>query len=308
MRTANPGATNHGIARAMKIVEDVNEAEARRLGNPVAVMVRSADDPRIQRTVAALGLASEPDLLKSAGSRPRVHVDGDRIGAVIFMADEEMEPAAVRVLAGRRGVLIVARDDVLDSLRPVVDGVDGDGKTALAAVLLRLGHQAEAGLDDAAVPVREFESRALGYSSAPARRQINQMRAQFMGLQHLYAAHARLLASDEDLARAVPDSEARLLRRARSAYDGATDSAARLYAFLGDVLTQQSMIASERLTLVATIFLPLTVITAFFGMNFGWLVDRIGTATAFVLLGLVAPVLLTVATSLIIRRLTGPEL
>jgi Mg2+ and Co2+ transporter CorA len=50
------------------------------------------------------------------------------------------------------------------------------------------------------------------------------------------------------------------------------------------------------------------VITAFFGMNFGWLVDRIGTATAFVLLGLVAPVLLTVATSLIIRRLTGPEL
>jgi Mg2+ and Co2+ transporter CorA len=57
-----------------------------------------------------------------------------------------------------------------------------------------------------------------------------------------------------------------------------------------------------------TIFLPLTVITAFFGMNFGWMIDRIGTATAFVLLGLVAPVLLTAAISLIIRRLTGPEL
>jgi hypothetical protein len=128
------------------------------------------------------------------------------------------------------------------------------------------------------------------------------------GLQQLHAAHPRLLASDEDLARAVPDSEARLLRRARTAYEGAADSAARLYAFLGDALTQQSLIASERLTLVATIFLPLTVITAFFGMNFGWMVERIGTATAFVLLGLVAPVLLTAAISLIIRRLTGPEL
>jgi Mg2+ and Co2+ transporter CorA len=292
----------------MKIVEDVNEAEARRLGGPVAVMARGADDPQIRRTAAALGLAWERDLLKSGGSRPRVHVDGDRIGAVIFMADKEMEAVAIRVLAGPGGILIVARDDVLDSLRPVVDGVDGDGRTALTAVLLSLGHQAEAGLDDAAAGVREFESRALGYSSAPERGQINQMRAQFMELQQLYAAHARLLAADEDLARAVPDSEARLLRRARTAYEGATDSAARLYAFLGDALTQQSLIASERLTLVATIFLPLTVITAFFGMNFGWLIHRIGTATAFVLLGIVAPVLLTVATSLIIRRLTGPEL
>jgi hypothetical protein len=59
--------------------------------------------PRIRQTAAALGLAWEPDLLKSAGSRPRVHVDGDRIGAVIFKADEGMEPAPVRVLAGRRG-------------------------------------------------------------------------------------------------------------------------------------------------------------------------------------------------------------
>jgi Mg2+ and Co2+ transporter CorA len=294
----------------MNIVEDINDAEARRLGGPVAVMVQSADDPRVQRTATALGLVWDPDLLKRkrAGSRPRVHVDGDQIGAVVFKADEELEPIAVRVLGGRRGVLIVAPDDVLDSLRPVVHGVDGNGTVALAAVLLRLGHQAEAGLDDVAARVRELESRALGYSSAPERRQMNQMRAQFMGLQQLYAAHTRLLASDEDLARTIPDPGARLLRRARTAYEGATDSAARLYAFLGDALTQQSMIASERLTLVATIFLPLTVITAFFGMNFGWLVDQIGTATAFVLLGLIAPALLTAATSAVIRRLTGPEL
>jgi Mg2+ and Co2+ transporter CorA len=294
----------------MNIVEDINDAEARRLGGPVAVMVQSADDPRVQRTATALGLVWDPDLLKRkrAGSRPRVHVDGDQIGAVVFKADEELEPIAVRVLGGRRGVLIVAPDDVLDSLRPVVHGVDGNGTVALAAVLLRLGRQAEAGLDDVAARVRELESRVLGYSSAPERRQMNQMRAQFMGLQQLYAAHTRLLASDEDLARTIPDPGARLLRRARTAYEGATDSAARLYAFLGDALTQQSMIASERLTLVATIFLPLTVITAFFGMNFGWLVDQIGTATAFVLLGLIAPALLTAATSAVIRRLTGPEL
>ena len=38
-----------------------------------------------------------------------------------------------------------------------------------------------------------------------------------------------------------------------------------LYAMLGDLLTQQSSVVIERLTLVSTIFLPLTLGTGFFG-------------------------------------------
>jgi magnesium transporter len=41
-----------------------------------------------------------------------------------------------------------------------------------------------------------------------------------------------------------------------------------------------------RLTIVATIFLPLTFLTGFFGMNFGWMVAHVDSAAAFWLLGL----------------------
>jgi magnesium transporter len=51
----------------------------------------------------------------------------------------------------------------------------------------------------------------------------------------------------------------------------------------------------EQLTILATVFLPLTFVTGFFGQNFGWLVNHVGSPTAFWVYGiggLVVPLLL----------------
>jgi len=42
---------------------------------------------------------------------------------------------------------------------------------------------------------------------------------------------------------------------------------------------------TKQLTLIATIFLPLTFVTGFFGQNFGWMIDGITTATDFLAFG-----------------------
>jgi magnesium transporter len=62
----------------------------------------------------------------------------------------------------------------------------------------------------------------------------------------------------------------------------AIDAAASAMATLIDLRLNET---SYWLTVVATIFLPLTFITGFFGMNFGWMVDQIDGALAFWLLG-----------------------
>jgi magnesium transporter len=42
----------------------------------------------------------------------------------------------------------------------------------------------------------------------------------------------------------------------------------------------------EQLTILATVFLPLTFVTGFFGQNFGWLVGHIHSEVAFIVLGI----------------------
>ena len=67
---------------------------------------------------------------------------------------------------------------------------------------------------------------------------------------------------------------------------GSIDAASNV---MGMVLDLQLNERAYLVSVVATIFVPLTFITGFFGMNFGWMVDGIDTQVAFWLLGFVVP-------------------
>jgi magnesium transporter len=58
----------------------------------------------------------------------------------------------------------------------------------------------------------------------------------------------------------------------------------------------------EQLTILATVFLPLTFVTGFFGQNFGWLVDHVNKEWDFYVLGLGGLLLPCIALFIWIRR------
>ncbi|MGC0327980.1 magnesium transporter [Streptomyces sp. SAI-170] len=58
----------------------------------------------------------------------------------------------------------------------------------------------------------------------------------------------------------------------------------------------------EQLTILATVFLPLSVVVGFFGQNFAWLVGRIESLTAFVVLTLLGLLLPCLAVYVWLRR------
>ena len=73
--------------------------------------------------------------------------------------------------------------------------------------------------------------------------------------------------------------------RVNDRVDDALDRLAATLDLLNSMVSNRLNAIMERLTVVATIFLPLTVLTGFFGMNFAWLIKRLDTGLAFWLLG-----------------------
>jgi magnesium transporter len=96
------------------------------------------------------------------------------------------------------------------------------------------------------------------------------------GDRHLFAP------ADLPYYRDVQDHVARVLDQLDAARDLINNARDTHIA----MATNRQQEAAKQLTLVATIFLPLTFITGFFGQNFGYLVNGIASARAFWWLGI----------------------
>ena len=97
-----------------------------------------------------------------------------------------------------------------------------------------------------------------------------------------------------DYADQVEDLEARMQQRSRWASE--------ILQRYTTVLAERQSKQLNRLTLVATIFLPITFLTGFFGMNFTWMINGLGSPAAFLLLGILLPAISVLLTVLWFKR------
>ena len=147
--------------------------------------------------------------------------------------------------------------------------------------------EAEETLDDMALmstdlragPVRMATLRATSSRLSKMRRQVAPQRGLFERIGVEISRIESLGADDEHYFERIGEQVNRLV--------DAIDAAAVAMATLIDLRLNET---SYWLTVVATIFLPLTFITGFFGMNFEWMVGEIDTQWAFWLLGVGTPI------------------
>ena len=239
--------------------------------------------------------------LRAQGQRAKLYVYGDHAVMVFWgmsTGTGNTAFAEVHLLISGDGVVTV-REHACPALHSLREDFESGDSGAEQFVLYRI-------LDamiDAFFPVlegmdEEIDSLEDGVLARPTDAQLqrlSELKRELVGLRKIIGPERDLfLRASEDLQR-IPglepgtrdyfrDLEDHLIRLSdtidayRDLLTGALD------VYLSTVSNRMNVIM-ERLTVVATVFLPLTLLTGFFGMNFGWLVDRIDTFWAFAVFG-----------------------
>ena len=283
----------------------VRRHRAAPVGSVCVVVAPSAPD-QVMTAANWVGAdaAAVEHALASPHRRPVAHAAGRRISVIAFATTEDFTSHEVHLHVGTHGLLAVCPEPLMPTLREAVAQVRRGPKEALLAVLLTLANQATAAVEDLSGQANRLDQSAIGLAADAQRRAISGLRHRLFALQQLWTAHHVMCTVDNTLSEALDHAGQRRLRQSGLIFEASGAAAAQLYALLGDTLGRYSAVISERLTLVTVIFLPLTVGCGFFGMNFGWMTDHIGSAAAFAVLGIAAPLALVGLTVLTARRLS----
>jgi magnesium transporter len=169
------------------------------------------------------------------------------------------------------GLLHTILDTIVDGYTPIADSFENHVEVLEARLLEGATQRA----DEVLLEILGMKNDLTHFRRAvfPMRDILTPI---MRGDRHLFAA--------EDLPyyRDVQDHVARVLDQLDAARDLINNARDTHIA----MVTNRQQEAAKQLTLVATIFLPLTFITGFFGQNFGWLVNNIANSQAFFWLGI----------------------
>lgn len=164
---------------------------------------------------------------------------------------------------------------------------------------------------DAAID--DLQGAVARHPTTANRQRIFSLRRQLAGMRQVVMPQRDLLAPEGALVDAVPNLGQEATRKAIRDVHDHLDQASRLVesyreqlaSLLDLYLTEVSTRLNEfmkRLSVVATVFLPLTFLAGFFGMNFGYLAKIINSPWSFYVFGIALPAAAGLAVASYLRR------
>jgi magnesium transporter len=261
----------------------------------------------------ALGeLLGIPDLAvedsKEFGQRPKLDEYGERV-LIVFYGAHGSELVEAHVHVSGKEVVTIRR-------APCAHLWEARKRTATARVrteqdlvyrvLDALADSLRTLADRYAAEVERLEEIAFERPKPADRRRMSELRSELFRLQQIVVPQRDMLGRGGDLLETLPGLERDVARHPfRDVHDDLVVTANEI-DYLRELLTEAVNVLinqmAGRLTIVATIFLPLTFATGFFGMNFGWLVDHISSAESFLILGVGGMILPLIVGAVLLLR------
>jgi magnesium transporter len=242
---------------------------------------------------------------KEFGQRPKLDDYSDH-ALLVFYGVHEPDDARVEVhLFISGGWLVTVRRGACAGLAGLRERLAPDPphseEELIYRVLDALTDSFLPALDSLDACVDKLEDDVVSDPAPAQAHEILAVRRRVGPMARTAVAQRDLFASVADIVDRMPGLEGEgMLDRMRDVADHLTRTAGHLEGLRDRLATTLDLYTSananrlnevtERLTLVATIFLPLSVVVGFFGQNFAWLTSHIDSLTTFLIWGVGLPV------------------
>jgi magnesium transporter len=257
--------------------------------------------------------------LRAQGQRAKLYLYGDHALLVYWgVSGSRGRDAMVEVhliVSGDGAVTVHPRAcPALDTLREEFEagGAGGEEEFVLYRILDALTDAFFPLLEGIDNEIDELQDDVLKSPTDEQLQRIADLKRDLVGLRKVIGPERDLFARAGDDIEKIPGLQPATRDYFRDLYDhlirlsDMVDAYRDLLTGTMDVylstVSNRLNVVMERLTIVATIFLPLTLLTGFFGMNFGWLVNHIQSGWAFFAFGVGGSILSAVAILIWIRR------
>jgi magnesium transporter len=260
------------------------------------------------------------------GQRPKIEMYGDVAYLVMYGARGMGEPLIeVHCFYAPSFLITVRRDqsDLLDQLRQQTTEqggpLTGQVPSQRPLRLVMLHNILESQIDSFFPAMSDFDDRIDSLQQQIFAKPSDDELAELFSMQRWLISLRKLVTPERDMVASlvsgmidlpgrVPESEPYIrdlydrLIRISDLVDSYRDLLSNaMDAYLSTVSNRLNQVMKQ-LTVIATVFLPLSFLTGFFGQNFGWMVNRLGSLPVFLLAGIGSEVVAVAALFTLFRR------